>query len=497
MRKMLVKYNRLIPNKIYNILYLVLVIVNVCISVEIYGAEIAPIVSYSNSCTVLEEEIIENFHIGVGSPETVMLEILLCPARHSDGSFTEYNIYLNNSRVTSISPTLSGWQNIKVPMPISLNQGENILGIGVIGQELPDIGCVRTISGTVENRLESSNPVSTPHSFPVEVNSYNGDLIQPLLLTDSNETVYKINVPYTFCKLFRWEEGEIIDIFTDSNTSHLVDLFLFRCHSDVTHTIAPPTSSQMQGLNWRAESERGSVNQTARLRVRIPKSGFYMVSLKPKSSFVSGRVNMKINSELVYDDCPITSCAMISAAMIEQQEDYEIFMKMYDPDKRPLLRIEGNGASRVVGSSIQCPSEIVTGMGMKSTDAYLRQTYCFSPQQICVSAYTPTSVGYGEVLIRKFSEQIPSFLNSYEVVSNSNNLSDNVSRISVLDNKTIVIVGENAWDGIVLTDVYGNEVFRNMNSQKSYDVTSVISGYYTICLLHDGMIIENKKVWLY
>ncbi len=503
MRKSLLKFHRVIPLKSGAALYAMLTLLNVLNSAKIFGAELNNSVFYSDSYTILDEEVIENFLITVYTREKVVMDVLICPARNSDGSFTEYDVYLNNARVTSINPTSSGWHNIIVPVPISLNKGENVLGIGVRGHEVPDIGYVRTTEWANENGGAASHPIRNLYGELSETPDGDMEPAEPLLLSGSNETVYKVVLPYTFTKLFRWNEGEIIDIHTTGELGHMVDLYIFQCHSDMTHTITYPTSAQMQGLNWRAESEikSGSSVHASNLKIRVPKSGFYLVTMKPQSLApnVSGLVEMTINSELTYQDCAISSCRMIPATMMKNKVEYEVFVKMNDAGKRPLLRIEGNAASRVVGSSIQCPSDVAAGADMATTDAYLRQTYYFSPEQICLSAYTPASVGNGTLLIRKYTEQSPTSLKGYELQYAQKDSEENVSRISVSDNRTIVIAGDDAqaWDGILLTDMYGKEVFRNMQYKKAYDVSSVPSDYYTICLIQDGKIIENKKIWLH
>lgn len=149
------------------------------------------------------------------------------------------------------------------------------------------------------------------------------------------------------------------------------------------------TSEEMQGLNWKASSEKvtGSKSQVATLKIlSIPKTGVYLVQVRTTDNSVQGIADVHIDNDYFYEENPI-SRSYRAISMPADGVEYASMTKSANPGiDDPMIFIHGNGSDRVVGWNDDGPAAKIEENNLDKRDAYISQVYKVPTSGISVSS---------------------------------------------------------------------------------------------------------------
>ena len=87
---------------------------------------------------IVGEKAFSSFYIDVPEPGNYYLYLWLCPTRLADGTFSVYDVLVNDTPVGRIKPTVSDWQSISLDTGKKICLSEGASRISIVG-EIPDI----------------------------------------------------------------------------------------------------------------------------------------------------------------------------------------------------------------------------------------------------------------------------------------------------------------------------------------------------------------------
>ena len=149
------------------------------------------------------------------------------------------------------------------------------------------------------------------------------------------------------------------------------------------------TSEEMQGLNWKNESEKvsGSKSQVATVKIlSIPKTGVYLVRVRTADNSVQGVADVHIDYDYFYEGSPI-SRSYRALSMPADGVEYASMTKSANPSvDNAMIFIHGNGSDKVVGWNDDGPAAKITENNLDKRDAYISQVYKVPTSGISVSS---------------------------------------------------------------------------------------------------------------
>lgn len=253
-----------------------------------------------------------NFEIEIQVTEKYHVCFWLCPSKHSDGSYTSYDILLDKKMVGKISPTHGDWQSIAMDGDISLpfDKGSHTLSVVGTIPDIPSVENVRLSTSQEQAAFDNSayNSFKKGMTGKTELAS-KMNLIRQKIDTLSNQAKtlsfplgpqnnppydadYKIHetIKYTFYKRVYFSLGQSINISTviKNNFSHVIELF--RENTPQYHSWSVLTMS----------SSPASINMTA------PAPGYYFIRVRSILNATLGSCDLTINGE-TYEDVPVYS----------------------------------------------------------------------------------------------------------------------------------------------------------------------------------------------
>lgn len=270
-------------------------------------------------------------------------EFWLLPTRYADNSCSPFAVYVNGNFAGTIIPTAGNWQAARVGGngALSLAEGANVISIAVPAPEFPEVETVKVALNDAdatfspdaygEYLAEAAEGVTCDIPGDDGIATYSND-------ANPTDPVHFSNVPlnYTFYKTFSFTNGSEILITSSSVAPHKIDVIYYG--SDPFPTVdpgvtvpessgpsaqnlgidtgivkatvpyIPATSDEMQGLGFVFPSEKvlDSSLQVAVGKVKIPKSGQYLVRVRHVDNGGTALADVNVDGMYFYENVPIT-----------------------------------------------------------------------------------------------------------------------------------------------------------------------------------------------
>ena len=267
---------------------------------------------------VIGTKSMTTFEIDVPESGSYYINFWLCPARLSDGLFSEYEVLANGSPIGKIRPTKDDWQAISLDGNQKVNLQRGTYSISVVGK-IPDIPSVEHIRLSCDSEKARINDAA--------YQSYKQEAI---------EAGYS-QVDRTINDL--WEDADTTSVQASRKVlsfplpaqtnppydgSHYTNLLIrytfyktvyFQQNQNVTlsatglnyfyHVLEFFSSSSPGSYSW---TKRGT---TTTLNVTIPQTGYYYVKVRAFDNATMGTCNLNINNQNYYNGVMAYSFGMV------------------------------------------------------------------------------------------------------------------------------------------------------------------------------------------
>lgn len=358
------------------------------------------------------------------------LSFWMLPAQLLDGSKSLYDIYVNNRKVGTITPTEPNWQSISLDnnKKVFLQKGISIISIAAKGREIPlveDVKYAKTISESqfsseaydsyLSQASSSSSEESWINSQHRAVSSQEDVQSRELMATygvKRGDLFTDVPVYYSFHMTRRYEEGETINVTTTGTAPHYIDIFYvnstplrlepyplyprdFVKEGEVKQTSNLGMGNKFilpfwriaecdrftQQLGWLAISQKARNNSfhIASKTILAPKTGLYFIKVRRQTEGDTGVADVIVDNLYFYEKQPI-ACSGRQAVMPRGEERVAMTLKLpEDTDENlkydPWIFIEGAGGHRVVAYDDDASQEQRQKYGAKRNDAVIEMSY--------------------------------------------------------------------------------------------------------------------------
>jgi hypothetical protein len=496
----------------------------------------------------------KNFEILVPNNGTYYAEFWLLPSRLSDSSYSLYYVYVNNTYVGEILPTKSNWQSIRINGEdrIYLNSGSNIISVAAMSPEIPNVETIKVSLNSSEATIQSEDY----NNYLAKAKEGELDTVSSIIeesIIESNESssasvAFFANVPlkYTFYNKFSLTKDQDIFITSSSDIAHDIDVIYYGelilppplpdeedtsdisiTDSDVTETQSkrPPvtkkvpdlpmiyaTSAEMQGLNWKNESEQvvNSTKQVATVRMTVPKTGYYLVRLRSHENGVLGTADLNFNGTYYYEDATIYHTSL-SCVIPADGNEYTTLTNCYNPGTDdPMIFILGAASERIVGYNDDGASAIISEYNLDKRDAVITQKYNMPTSNITVSNYSSSAPESSCSILARISsavdeDAISTIMRSKtnQITSVIDELKESTSNVNILGTfnlgSMLYLNSDNIIQDVMAYDIMGAEIGHIKCEKKCLELsTSSLNinkiGIYIIRVLTDVGSITKKIV---
>ena len=370
----------------------------------------------------------------------------LLPSRYADNSCSPFSVYVNGNFAGTITPTAGNWQSARVGGngALSLAEGANVISIAVPAPEFPEVETVKV----ARNDADATFSPEAYREYLADAEEgvacdIPGDDGMAVFTNDaaSANLVQFSNVPlnYTFYKTFSFTKGSEILITSSSVAKHKIDVIYYG--SDPFPTVdpgvtvpensgpsaqnlgidtgmvkatvpyIPATSDEMQGLGFVFPSEKAldSSLQVAVGKVKIPKSGQYLVRVRHVENGGTALAQVNVNGRYFYENVPIT--LSYKQYIIQADKTYYATYTLCDNigTDDPYLFIHGADCDRIVGFNDDCPSAKKDRHNLSAWDSYISQIYSVRTSGISVCNFSSSRPkSYCDIMAGLSEEPVPS-----------------------------------------------------------------------------------------
>jgi len=228
----------------------------------------------------------------------------LCPAELADGSFSEYDVFENETFIGKIKPTEGDWQAISIENSKKVSLKEGVCKISVVGK-IPDVPSVEFIRLSMDaEKAKISDKDYKDYKAKVWENSHlqaeeNGRFFVEGVDTVSVNKARDVSFPlspqpnppydakyyigytinYTFYKTVYYQQGQTANISSTGVTNfiHVLEFF---------------SKTSPDSYSWSSISS----GNTASISVSIPETGYYIVRVRTYWNATSGLCNLTIDN---------------------------------------------------------------------------------------------------------------------------------------------------------------------------------------------------------
>ena len=415
---------------------------------EVAGVEISPTTLPITGVTEATDGNynFKSFEVEASEAGSYYTEFWLLPTKYANNCFSTFMIYVNENYIGTINPTVGNWQAVRVDghETFDLSEGTNVITIATLAPEFPEVETIKAAlndadasfsSEAYEEYLEDA-AAGVTYDIPEEngLTAYASDAA-------AVGPAHFSNVPlnYTFYKTFSFTQGQEIFITTSSKDSHKIDVVYygsepkFIYNPGIVRPIEPiitpinpgainpassnsavvnpgitqpyvklslpytrATSEEMQGLSWVFSSEKtlNSSMQVATARVKITKSGQYLVRVRHSVNGGSALADVNVNGAYYYENTPI-ALSYAACTIPADGNSYATFTccNNFGIDD-PYLFIHGGNCDKIVGFNDDAPSAKKEQYNISAWDSYISQKYFMNTSGLSVSNYSsskPTS----------------------------------------------------------------------------------------------------------
>ncbi len=378
------------------------------------------------SLTANDVENFKNFEIEANETGSYNAQFWVLPAKYGDGSFTKFNVYVNNVFAGMITPQKDNWQSLPLDggKALRLNKGNNIVSISTNAPETPNVESIRiskNANAAAFSSTEYDNYLSKAMSPNVNGVASLSDT-EPAAIENGMIIRHNIPLKYSFFQTYEFTEGQEIFITASSQTEHSIDMFFYGtkyqnfnvsdtailiASKHIGHTPSSPQSEEdfitgrakytytpaapeeIQGINWRSPSELTLNTPQAHVStmlVTIPKTGYYMIKIRSTQNRTLGVADVNVNGDYFYENVPIyyykVDCEMPAGTK------YGALAMSNNNGDDPMLFVEGGGSFKIVGYNDDAPAEPRQDYNLRYNDSYVGQVYFFPTKALHVCSYS-------------------------------------------------------------------------------------------------------------
>ena len=249
------------------------------------------------------------FYIYAPETKNYYIKFWVMGVKHSDGSFSSYNIKVDNGSVTdSIVTTVADWR-MKTPknsLTIYLTEGYHEISLEGSINDIPNAEGIASYSYSpfiYNNSIERDNAAYAAMKSHTEITSSTGT---DYLSTEYRQINYKTTesdplgppyyfdadlnkcVFYSFLRLEYFTQGQSISCYSTAadTLTHVIHLFN-KSNSSISFTSATST------------------NGSTSLSCTIPQTGFYYVLVRTTDPDIWGTCHLNINGSRYFENVPI------------------------------------------------------------------------------------------------------------------------------------------------------------------------------------------------
>jgi hypothetical protein len=412
---------------------------------EVAGVEISPTTLPITGVTEATDGNYNFKSFEVETPEagSYYTEFWLLPTKYANNRFSTFMIYVNENYIGNINPTVGNWQGARVNghETFDLSAGKNVITIATLAPEFPEVETLKVALNDAEATFSSE---AYEEYLEDAVAGVNYDIPENNGITEYASDATGVlpdhfsNVPltYTFYKTFSFTQGQEIFITTSSSAPHKIDIVYygstpkFIYNPGIVRPIDPiitpinpgvinsassnsavvnpgitqpyvklslpytrATSEEMQGLSsvYLSEKTLNSSMQVATARVKITKSGQYLVRVRHSVSGGSALADVNVNGAYYYENIPI-SLSYRACTIPADDNYYATFTCCNNFGKDdPYLFIHGGGCDKIVGFNDDAPSAKREQYNLSAWDSYISQKYLMKTSGISVSNYSSSN----------------------------------------------------------------------------------------------------------
>ena len=239
--------------------------------------------------TFINEKCALEFNIDVSEQGSYYACFWVHPLRYDINEYASYAVYVNNTLVGNIAPTIPGWQAIGLSDNSAISLSKGINNIIVVGDEyaVPMVEMVQLALDYASAQIFQSDTIEQIASV-VETDD--------VIISDGMEGSISMPLSYSYNQRIMVNPNEDIEVETYDALSHSVDILFSGRRGNWSST---PEMSQH--LNWYKESEAYSTQSNdhkayLRVKSRTPGQAYYTIKLRGGESGVKQSVDiLRIN----------------------------------------------------------------------------------------------------------------------------------------------------------------------------------------------------------
>lgn len=269
----------------------------------------APFVSYATltqtgvTTSISGNKSITTFQVSVSESASYYLKFWLMGVKHTDNSYSSYNIRIDNNVVTDYVETDRGDWYLYKPKnnpSVYLTAGNHLIRLEGTLNDIPNAELIKASKTVIlndvyflmqeyqmrKNHSDNSPVVYGQHYAQIEYFPSINNPISPQC--NYTAELYK-TVYYTFSRMEYYIQGQTVSYVTDvlNNVNHVLNVF---------------SVSNSESYSWTATSTSSG---HATMTLTIPQTGFYYVMVRSEDPDEWGICNLTINNDRVFESVPV------------------------------------------------------------------------------------------------------------------------------------------------------------------------------------------------
>ena len=442
----------------------------------------------------------------------------LIPAKYADGSYSVYDVLVNDLLAGKIVPQRGNWQAIGLlgRGKIQLQRGLNRIAVVGIAPEVPEVEFVRLAekedavaisSKSYDSYLANARSVEKNNSRSLMLSKVQSasllrdslakmqlEILRMKTMKSLRSTISPVkNFPfqYTFYKkIYITPTKPEIFITSKSKSVHVLEFF----------------SEDPDQFTLSKFSKRSHGNELATIRVQGIPEGFYYVKVRIFQNYNSGTADVNVDGRYYYENVPIYSAGIVLLGQ-ENGVTYSTFTK--NSTSNPFMWIEGGiytAPGYIVAYNDDRNDPHSNKYSLKPTDSYVRKSFYKPTTAVLLTAsqsYNPP--GRCDVYMKVLDQDvIASASRSNESEIRNGMVEDicNIDGVNVYPNpiKANSVLSVSSGDNIkkieifdmsrklrIRRDVHGTQAQINLSESNLF-----VSGVYIVRIETDRKVVTRK-----
>lgn len=267
------------------------------------------------------------------------------------GKYSDYELVVNDEKqADKFTPEKSNWHNaafkdskLKEKKTVKLKKGLNQVVFSCNAPEIPNVEFVRLSKDKAKTEISENNYSQFISQIKTEVqeritnpvvkkDSLTATLKSGIVLSNPEGNYYHhigISFRYTYYNTFSFNSGQQVFFSTvaTSGYEHVLEVF---------------NSSNPEAYSWVAMSNSSGM---ASINIKIPSTGTYFVRVRAYRQETQGFVNLNVNGQYYYADCPVSGSGFRHAH--ETPTTYNYFTCKLTDDSRIWIEDDSGAPGKI------------------------------------------------------------------------------------------------------------------------------------------------------